>query len=53
MTHTSITAARDAAPASWGAHGLARGSGVTSLETLDRTNRKRHHETTLRGVVTQ
>lgn len=53
MTRDRITAARDAAPASWGAHGAARGSRVASLETLDRTNQRRHQEPTLSGDVSR
>jgi hypothetical protein len=37
MTSAPTTAARDAAPASWGAHGAARGSDIARPETLDPT----------------
>jgi hypothetical protein len=51
MTSTRITAARDAAPASWGAHGDARGSSIA--ETLDPTNPRRHQEPTLGSVISR
>ncbi len=53
MTNTQITAARDAAPALWGAHGAARGSDIATAEPLDRTLRKRHQKPTLSGVVSR
>ena len=53
MTRDRITAARDAAPASWGAHGAARGSRIASLETLDRANQRRHQEPTLSGDISR
>lgn len=51
MTSARITAARDAAPASWGAHGDARGSGIA--DTLDPTNLRRHQKTTLGSVISR
>lgn len=50
MTRTQTTAARDAAPASWGAHGAARGSDSASNKPVDRDSLKGHHKTTLSGV---
>jgi len=51
MTHTQTTAARDAAPASRGAHGAARGSSIA--ETLDLNNPRRHQEPTLGSVISR
>ncbi|QPZ93425.1 MULTISPECIES: hypothetical protein [Thioclava] len=53
MTRDSVTATRDAAPASWGAHGAARGSPIASLEKLDRIKQRRHQESTLSGDVSR
>ena len=53
MTSALNTAARDAAPASWGAHGAARGSVIPRLETLDPIHPRRHQDPTLGGVISR
>jgi len=51
MTIAQPTAARAAAPALWGALGAARGSDNSTAPALDRAMARRHHETTLDGVI--
>ena len=50
MTRTQTTATRDAAPASSGAHGAARGSDRASNKSVDQNSPRGHHKTTLSGV---
>ncbi len=53
MTGDQPTATRDAVPASWGAHGDARGYDIPSTQTLDRRTLNRHQETTLSGRISE
>jgi hypothetical protein len=53
MTRARTAAARDAAPASWGALGAARGSYSAPITPVDQNKQRGHQKTTLGGVISE